>query len=67
MYQLYICTYFPQVLDRLIWYLRLVHSVDYYNGTVFPDEDHMPHRCGIITARLPTPTAVSLEDSEQNI
>ncbi|KAG7257174.1 hypothetical protein CRUP_004548, partial [Coryphaenoides rupestris] len=34
-----------KVLDRLLVYLRLVHSVDYYNLCEYPAEDSMPHRC----------------------
>lgn len=51
-----------KVLDLLIWYIRLVHSLDYYNCTVFGDEDHMPHRCGIITTRPAPPTEVTNEE-----
>ena len=51
-----------QIMDRLIWYLRIVHSVDYYTVTVFPSEDCMPHRCGIITARGQKPNAVTQEE-----
>ncbi|CAF3294780.1 unnamed protein product [Rotaria sp. Silwood2] len=40
-----------KVLDRLILYLRVVHSVDYYNGTEYPQEDSMPNRCGVIHVR----------------
>lgn len=40
-----------RVLDHLILYLRVVHSVDFYAGTVYPMEDMMPHRCGILHAR----------------
>ncbi|EDV22430.1 uncharacterized protein TRIADDRAFT_64154, partial [Trichoplax adhaerens] len=40
-----------QVLDRLLLYLRLVHSVDYYGGSEYIYEDDMPHRCGILTVR----------------
>ncbi|CAH8457014.1 unnamed protein product [Dicrocoelium dendriticum] len=40
-----------KVLDHLILYLRVVHSVDFYAGTVYPMEDLMPHRCGILHAR----------------
>ncbi|KAF4523476.1 hypothetical protein B566_EDAN004545 [Ephemera danica] len=35
-----------QVLDRLLFYLRIVHSVDYYNHCEYPNEDEMPNRCG---------------------
>jgi hypothetical protein len=51
-----------KALDRLIWYLRLVHSIDFYNGISFPAEDCMPHRCGIFTVRPKKPTAVTQEE-----
>lgn len=44
-----------KVLDRLLLYLRLVHSVDYYNFCEYPAEDEMPHRCGLIHVRGPRP------------
>lgn len=53
-----------QTVDRLIWYLRIVHSVDYFNGVVFPAEDHMPHRFGILTARAARPICLSVEEGE---
>lgn len=40
-----------RALDLLILYLRIVHSVDYYAAAVYPMEDSMPHRCGILHAR----------------
>ena len=40
-----------KVLDRLLFYLRTVHSVDYYNHCEYPNEDEMPNRCGIMHAR----------------
>ncbi|XP_055857841.1 serrate RNA effector molecule homolog [Episyrphus balteatus] len=43
------------VLDKLILYLRIVHSVDFYNHCEYPYEDEMPNRCGIIHARGPSP------------
>lgn len=43
------------VLDRLILYLRVVHSIDFYNHCEYPYEDEMPNRCGIIHARGPAP------------
>jgi len=33
-----------QTLDKILIYLRLVHSVDYYNHTDYPHEDEMPNR-----------------------
>uniref|UniRef100_H2Z9S0 Arsenite-resistance protein 2 homolog n=1 Tax=Ciona savignyi TaxID=51511 RepID=H2Z9S0_CIOSA len=44
-----------KVLDRLLYYLRIVHSVDYYNASEYPCEDEMPNRCGIMHARGPIP------------
>lgn len=44
-----------QKLDLLLLYLRLVHSVDYYNASQYPNEDEMPNRCGIVHARGPVP------------
>ncbi|CAI2731903.1 unnamed protein product [Schistosoma spindalis] len=40
-----------RTLDLLILYLRIVHSMDYYAGAIYPMEDLMPHRCGILHAR----------------
>ena len=42
---------FSKVLDRLILYLRVVHSIDYYNGAEYAQEDCMPNRCGVIHVR----------------
>ena len=47
------------VLDKLVFYLRLVHSFDYYNAIEYPSEDEMPNRCGIIHARGPDPTGMN--------
>ncbi|XP_044731572.1 serrate RNA effector molecule homolog [Chrysoperla carnea] len=44
-----------KVLDKIILYLRVVHSVDYYNHCEYPNEDEMPNRCGILHARGPPP------------
>ncbi|KAJ3588979.1 hypothetical protein NHX12_009830 [Muraenolepis orangiensis] len=44
-----------KVLDRLLLYLRIVHSVDYYNTCEYPSEDHMPNRCGMVHVRGPVP------------
>ncbi|XP_030760727.1 serrate RNA effector molecule homolog isoform X2 [Sitophilus oryzae] len=46
-----------KVLDRIVLYLRIVHSVDYYNHCEYPNEDEMPNRCGILHARGPPPTS----------
>ncbi|KAM3869449.1 serrate RNA effector molecule homolog [Diretmus argenteus] len=44
-----------KVLDRLVLYLRIVHSIDYYNTCEYPSEDDMPNRCGMIHVRGPIP------------
>uniref|UniRef100_A0A3B3RRF6 Serrate RNA effector molecule homolog (Arabidopsis) n=1 Tax=Paramormyrops kingsleyae TaxID=1676925 RepID=A0A3B3RRF6_9TELE len=44
-----------KVLDRLLQYLRIVHSIDYYNSCEYPNEDEMPNRCGIVHVRGPIP------------
>ena len=33
-----------KVLDKLLFYLRIVHSVDFYNHSEYPNEDEMPNR-----------------------
>ncbi|XP_038051864.1 serrate RNA effector molecule homolog isoform X2 [Patiria miniata] len=40
-----------KVLDRLLMYLRIVHSVDYYNTSQYHIEEEMPNRCGIMHTR----------------
>lgn len=44
-----------KVLDKLLLYLRIVHSVDYYINCDYPSEDEMPTRCGIMHVRGPIP------------
>lgn len=59
-----------RVLDRLILYLRVVHSLDYYNGSDYPYEDEMPNRCGIIHVRGATPdkcTLTEVQDWQKSI
>lgn len=46
-----------KILDRMLLYLRIVHSVDYYNNTDYPQEDEMPNRIGIMHARGSPPTS----------
>uniref|UniRef100_A0A1A9WHJ9 Serrate RNA effector molecule homolog n=1 Tax=Glossina brevipalpis TaxID=37001 RepID=A0A1A9WHJ9_9MUSC len=55
------------VLDTLILYLRIVHSVDFYNHCEYPYEDEMPNRCGIIHARGPPPSKVVHNDLQDYI
>ena len=47
----YIPIIVSQVLDRMLLYLRVVYSIDYYGAFEYQNEDDMPHRCGIIHAR----------------
>ncbi|XP_043237521.1 serrate RNA effector molecule homolog isoform X1 [Amphibalanus amphitrite] len=57
-----------KVLDRLLLYLRVVHSVDYYNHSEYPNEDEMPNRCGIIHARgLPPSSKVTSTEVQDYI
>ena len=42
-------------LDKLLVYLRLVHSIDFYNHSEYPHEDEMPNRFGLIHIRGPVP------------
>nr|CAD7451805.1 unnamed protein product [Timema tahoe] len=52
-----------KVLDKLLLYLRIVHSVDYYNHCEYPNEDEMPNRCGIMHARsIPPISKVSQQE-----
>ncbi|XP_029436029.1 serrate RNA effector molecule homolog isoform X4 [Rhinatrema bivittatum] len=44
-----------KVLDKLLLYLRVVHSIDYYMNCEYPNEDAMPNRCGIMHVRGPMP------------
>lgn len=53
-----------QINDNLVWYLRIVHSVDYYAGSMVNQEHQMPHRCGIITARPVKPDVIAVELEE---
>lgn len=45
-----------QVLDRMLLYLRIVHSIDFYGVIDYENEDEMPHRCGMMHARSAPPT-----------
>uniref|UniRef100_A0A0N4ZSL5 Serrate RNA effector molecule homolog n=1 Tax=Parastrongyloides trichosuri TaxID=131310 RepID=A0A0N4ZSL5_PARTI len=40
-----------QRLDKIIVYLRIVHSIDYYFATLFSIEDVMPSKCGVLHIR----------------
>lgn len=39
------------VVDKLLLYLRVVHSIDYYNQNDYKGEDEMPNRCGLMHVR----------------
>lgn len=55
-----------RVLDRLLLYIRIVHSLDFYNCSDYPLEDEMPNRCGIIHVRgSPPPHKVTAEDGKR--
>ena len=40
-----------KVLDKMILFLRLVYSFDFYNQIEYPLEDEMPNRCGLFHVR----------------
>ena len=49
----------------MLLYLRIVYSIDYYGAYEYPNEDEMPHRCGIIHARgLNTVAKITIGDGE---
>ncbi|XP_027848833.2 serrate RNA effector molecule homolog isoform X2 [Aphis gossypii] len=45
-----------KALDKMLLYLRIVHSVDFYNHSEYVNEDEMPNRCGIMHARCALPS-----------
>ena len=55
------------LLDNLILYLRIVHSIDYYNATEYQQEDWMPNRCGVIHVRGSTEHKSSYNSNVVNI
>jgi len=49
-----------------VLYLRIVHSVDFYNHSEYPNEDEMPNRCGILHARgIPPAAKVTTAEVEE--
>lgn len=54
-----------KALDKIILYLRVVHSYDYYASTEYTGEDDMPQKVGIMFAR-PTPPS-TFGDNPQEI
>eukprot|EP00794_Sanderia_malayensis_P011789 gene11789-13009_t len=51
-----------KALDKLLLYLRIVHSLDYYNCTDYPYEDEMPNRCGVLHVRGSEPEKANYSD-----
>lgn len=49
-------------LDRLVVYLRVVHSIDYYNCSEYISEDTMPNRLGIFHVRGKQPDSSEKTD-----
>jgi len=39
------------MMDKLVLYLRIVHSIDFYSQKDYKGEDDMPNRCGLIHVR----------------
>lgn len=54
------------VLDRMVWYLRIVYSIDFYNGIEYPNEHEMPHRCGIVHARGVIPSKLPTQSESES-
>jgi len=52
-----------QVMDRLVVYLRMVHSLDFYAAAHYHTEDEMPNRCGIFHVRE-RPTNQQISEAE---
>lgn len=42
-------------LDKLLWYLRIVHSFDYYSKSIYRQEDELTLRLGVIHVREHSP------------
>lgn len=61
--------YYLRALDRLILYLRVVHSIDFYNSIEYQQEDSMPNRLGIIFVRpaINSSFKIKNEDAEDYI
>lgn len=55
------------LLDNLILYLRIVHSIDFYNATEYQQEDWMPNRCGVLHVRGSTEHKSSYNSNIVNI
>jgi hypothetical protein len=53
-----------KILDRLILYLRIVFSFDFYNRNEYALEDEMPNRCGLFHVR---PNSKEDNDSDKEL
>ena len=53
-----------KVLDKLILYLRIVHSTDYYSSGQYPLEDEMPNRLGLLHVRETLDRGLHLSGAE---
>ncbi|MFH4979600.1 hypothetical protein AB6A40_006309 [Gnathostoma spinigerum] len=51
-------------LDKIIVYLRIVHSIDFYNHGEYPNEDVMPNRCGMMHVRGDAPSSSQFSAGE---
>lgn len=53
-------------LDKMLWYLRIVHSFDYYKKLIYKQEDELTLRLGVIHVR-DSPSNLSHEVSVDQI
>uniref|UniRef100_A0A914C9K1 Serrate RNA effector molecule homolog n=1 Tax=Acrobeloides nanus TaxID=290746 RepID=A0A914C9K1_9BILA len=56
-----------QVLDKLVLYLRIVHSIDFYNHGDYPYEDNMPNRLGLIHVRDKEPDGAQFGKNDRGV
>ena len=57
---------FTTALDKLVLYLRVVHSIDFYNSIEYQQEDSMPNRCGIMFVRPAVPSNAAVASLKTN-
>lgn len=53
-----------KALDKLVLYLRVVHSIDFYNSIEYQQEDSMPNRLGIMFVRPSANSNVKLKQDD---
>ena len=51
-------------LDKILLYLRVVHSVDFYTGAEYRSEEEMPNRCGIFHVRSKFPEELVVRQTD---